>query len=89
MSSCDKANNSLYCVSFINQLQLEVQSKKMESNRVMYEKELERQVQLLDVRAAKINSLEGIYLFRLTLQLILLRKQFTFVCSVYIQKHLV
>lgn len=86
MSSSDKAN-SLCCVSFINQLQLELQSKKMESNRVMHEKELERQVQLLDVRAAKINSLEGIYLSRLTLQL--LRKHVTFVCSVYIQKHLV
>lgn len=41
--------------------ELEAVLKKMDSDKVEYERKLERQAQLLDTRAAKIKKLEGIY----------------------------
>lgn len=52
--------------SLCNEAELEVVMRKMDSDRVSYEQKLERQAQLLDARAAKINKLEGIYSSTLT-----------------------
>lgn len=55
--------------SLCNEVELESVMRKMDSDRVSYEQKLERQAQLLDARAAKINKLEGVYSFRLILRL--------------------
>lgn len=55
--------------SLRNEAELEVVMRKMDSDRVSYEQKLERQAQLLDARAAKINKLEGIYSSTLNMKL--------------------
>lgn len=55
--------------SLCNEVELESMMRKMDGDRVSYEQKLERQAQLLDTRAAKINKLEGVYSSRLILRL--------------------
>lgn len=51
----------MWISSLGHKAELEAVQRKMDSDRVEQEQKLERQAQLLDTRAAKINKLEGMY----------------------------
>lgn len=59
--SADKSQNSFLHAGFFFQTEVEAVTQKMESLQKDYELKLEQYVHLLDIRAARIRKLEGIF----------------------------
>lgn len=59
-TSSDKPQKSFFCANFF-QTEVEAVTQKMESLQKDYELKLEHYVHLLDIRAARIRKLEGIF----------------------------